>query len=814
MLGIVGQFLLLTAFVSVIISGISFLVAAKEKPDAGDWRRIARAAWGVTTVTVLSASAILLYLIATHQFQYAYVYQYTSRSLPKSFLFSAFWVGQEGSFLLWILFTSLIGIVLIRTARSFEAPVMSVLAMSQFFLLSMVVGLKLGGITIGSSPFMALVDRFPEAPIFQQQPGFVPADGNGMNDLLQNYWNVIHPPTLFVGFATMAVPFAYAVAGLWKRRYKEWLKPALPWALFSTMVLGMGIALGGYWAYVTLSFGGYWAWDPVENSSLVPWLVSVAAVHTMITQKKSSSTLKASIIFAVLAYVLVIYSTFLTRSGILGDISVHSFVDLGLHNQLLLWITSIGALGGGFLFYRYREMPVVERETSMMSREFLIFTGAMLVAATAAVILLGTSAPILGRIFRDSPSAVPVAFYNKWTLPIAVCFTFLVGLGQLFWWHKMSVEQLNRMLVRPIALSVASTIAVLLFTPFVAGTVGPPLQAPGAPLVSQAGILSGLGSFWSQYGPGILILLLVFAAFFAFYSNSMVLWRIGRGNPRLAGGALAHVGLVLVVFGIVTSGVFSNPLAPDSAGTAEDNRNNFVLSREETRTIEGYQVTYRGQEPSPDNRPAYILDFVDSRGHSFTLKPVVYQSSNGQWIQHPDVKMFVEKDIYAAVSPNVMFENSGSNPNELRLAVNDSTVIGDNQFAVHFKGFDSVEATDSTQISVAAVLDVTDLKTGETRTLRPVYMIMNDRSQQFVQTEVNDWGFSIAFYGMNVDNGEAQFYLNGINVMPEDWIVVQSYEKPFINLLWIGIILLTLGFLVSLFRRVQDLRLSYQRGLA
>src|SRR5690554_2665952 len=209
MLGTVGQFLILTAFVSVIISGVSFLVAAKEKSDAGDWRRIARAAWGVTTVTVFGASVILLYLIATHQFQYAYVYQYTSRSLPKSFLYSAFWVGQEGSFMLWILFTSLIGIVLTRTARSFEAPVMAVVAMSQFFLLSMVVGLKIGDLTIGSSPFMTLVERFPDAPIFQQQPDFVPADGNGMNDLLQNYWNVFHPPTLFAGFATMAVPFAF-----------------------------------------------------------------------------------------------------------------------------------------------------------------------------------------------------------------------------------------------------------------------------------------------------------------------------------------------------------------------------------------------------------------------------------------------------------------------------------------------------------------------------------------------------------------------------------------------------------------------------
>src|SRR5690606_7323972 len=172
----------------------------------------------------------------------------------------------------------------------------------------------------------------------------------------------IHPPTLFIGFASMIVPFAYAVAGLWTRRYTEWVRPALPWALFSTVILGIGIMLGGYWAYVTLSFGGYWAWDPVENSSLVPWIVAVAAVHTMIAQKKSRSNHRAAILLSIVAYMLIIYSTFLTRSGILGDISVHSFVDLGLSNQLLIWILAMAIVGFGLYAARHRELPVPERE--------------------------------------------------------------------------------------------------------------------------------------------------------------------------------------------------------------------------------------------------------------------------------------------------------------------------------------------------------------------------------------------------------------------------------------------------------------------
>ncbi len=180
-----------------------------------------------------------------------------------------------------------------------------------------------------------------------QVKGFVPQDGNGLNDLLQNPWMVIHPPTLFTGFAMMLAPFAFAVAGLWTRRYTEWIKPAMPWLLMATLVLGVGITLGGYWAYVTLSFGGYWAWDPVENSSLVPWIAGVCGLHAMLVYEKAHRRTGAPSASRWRRFMLVVYSTFLTRSGILGDMSVHSFVDLGLSNQLLVWILAMIVLGYG-----------------------------------------------------------------------------------------------------------------------------------------------------------------------------------------------------------------------------------------------------------------------------------------------------------------------------------------------------------------------------------------------------------------------------------------------------------------------------------
>lgn len=819
MLGTIGHLAILLGWVACGLSIFAYFQTAQTESIV--WRRVGRSSWYVMGAASLAASGILLHLIMSHQFQYAYVYSNTSLDLPTVFLFSSFWAGQEGSFLLWILLTALIGTSVVLFEKRYEAPVMAIVALSQFFLLSMVVGLKLGTLSIGSSPFTTLAERFPDATMLQV-PGFVPADGSGLNDLLQNYWMAIHPPMLFVGFAAMVVPFAFAVTALWKRQYTQWVRAALPWTIFAVLVLGVGIALGGYWAYITLSFGGYWAWDPVENSSLVPWLVGVAAFHAMIIQKKSGQGHKAALIFSILAYMLVIYSTFLTRSGILGDVSVHSFVDLGLHNQLLIWILVLGIMGFGLYAARFRELPRPDAEPNILSREFMIFSGAVLLAALAAVILVGTSAPILGRIFRSNPSAVPIEFYNKWTLPLALGFVFLAGLGQLFWWNKMSVANVNRILIKPLSLALASTVLILALTPFIERTIDlDALEARSeVTRMAEAGLLSGFGDFWALYGTGLQMLLLIFMSFFALYGNGIVLLRIARGNLKLAGGALSHVGFALLVLGTVSSSGFSTPIVRSGGVLIGENRDNFVLTRSETRAVGNYEVTYRGKDFNELGRPEYILDFVDHRGREFTMKPVVYLSNQDQWIQHPDLKLYFEKDIYVAVTPNLMFETEEERQmkgGSLSLAPGDSTVIGNTQYSVSLRGFETTVNSDlvppETEIAVAAVLDVVDLQSNTRRELRPIYLIMQDRTQQYIQNRVRDWDFAVTFAGLDIETGQANFVFEGVEVMPEDWIVVQASEKPLINVLWIGFIIMSVGMVVSTVRRGQELRFSRRRRL-
>ncbi len=839
MLATSGSAALLVAFVASLAAGVAFVLAARAqhagRPEAETWARVGRWSWAAMAAGLAVAAGLLWAGLFGRHFELAYVYQQTSRAMPWHYTFSSFWAGQEGSFLLWAMMTAAVGGVLIRwwtragrtgAAReaqvSFAPIVMAVVALCEAFLLSMVVGLKLGPVSVGASPFVSLAAKFPDAPMLQVA-GFVPADGQGLNDLLQNPWMVIHPPTLFTGFTLLMVPFAFAAAGLVTRKYTQWVRPALPWALAGTGVLGVGIMMGGYWAYETLSFGGWWAWDPVENASLVPWIFAVAGLHAMIVQKKTSAGHKSALALSVLAFQLVIYSTFLTRSGVLGDVSVHSFVDLGLYNQLLVWIVSIGALGFGLLAWRWRDLPAPAKAPASLSREAMVFTGALLLAITGVVIALGTSAPILGKIFRNNPSAVPAAFYTTWTLPLAVAITFLAGLGQTFWWRRMSVDEVNRVLLRPVVLTVAATAAVVLFTPFVPLTVQPAPAAAAGAVAQAAGVQAGLvpaavTAVWHTHGTSLLLVLLLFAAFFTLFGNALVMWRVGRGNLKMVGGSLTHVGFGLMLLGIVASGVFNDPIS-DNAGTdIQGSRENIVVPLGQTVSADGYTWTYTGQEVNAEGRPVYVMDVVDRRGAAFQTRNVVYKDGRDQWIQHPDVREGALRDLYVAVFPSAMSANPAAAQDEPSvLAQGDSLVLdaGENKgaYVVRFTGYDlevDLDAVglrrDSVDMAIAAKLDVTNTRTGETRLLRPVYVIDTENRQLFVQNRATDWNLGIAFVGMVIDQGAIKLAVDGATPAEPEWVVVQAYEKPFLSVLWLGTIVLGLGFAVSFGRRLGESR--------
>ena len=308
-----------------------------------------------------------------------------------------------------------------------------------------------------------------------------------------------------------------------------------------------------------------------------------------------------------------------------------------------------------------------------------------------------------------------------------------------------------------------------------------------------------------------MLLLLLFAAFFALYGNLIVLWRIGRGNLRLAGGALAHIGFAFMLFGILTSSGFNNPLG---VVTPEGPRDNFVVERDQAVSIEGYTVRYTGTEQTNAGHTAYVLDITDPRGRSFTAKPVAFQAED-QWFQHPYIQTYAEKDLFVAVAPGAMFDQGEDQtpPNAVTLTRNQSVDLAD--YTLTFENFeldiDPALIPEGSDIAVAARLALTQKATGESRTLRPIYLIMADRTQQYIQNRIQDWGLTVTFAGMNVNNGQIRLFIEGIQVMPDDWLVVQAYEKPFINLLWYGTFLMLAGFGLAMARRVNDQKIAERR---
>ena len=458
LVGDLGHLFVITSFITALISSFAYLKASTildlKRQEA--WRWNGMISFYIHAASVLGICITLFVIISQHYFEYHYAYNYSDRKLPSYYLISTFWNGQEGSFLLWMFWHAILGIILILTNKFWEAPVMTVFCLVQAFLASMILGVVIPGLEfkIGSSPFILLRDAMRDAPIFLAQPEFIPKDGQGLNPLLQNYWMVIHPPTLFLGFALTVVPFSYCIAGLWLKKYRDWIRPALPWTLVGCAILGLGILMGGYWAYETLNFGGYWNWDPVENAVYVPWLILVASLHTMITYKNSETALKASIILVIAVFIAILYSTFLTRSGILGESSVHSFTDLGLSGQLLLYLLffMLGAIVLSII--RWREIPSTEKEASVYSREFWIFIGATTLCLMGFQVLAGTSIPVVNSILSGfgferklAPPTDAISFYSKFQIWFAIAVGILSAVGQFFWWKKIDRKILHEPVV-------------------------------------------------------------------------------------------------------------------------------------------------------------------------------------------------------------------------------------------------------------------------------------------------------------------------------------------------------------------------------
>ena len=838
LVGDLGHLFVITSFVTSLATAYAYFKATTTSTldQKKFWSENGKAGFYTHTVAVLGICVTLFVIISNHYFEYHYAYNYSDRQLPVYYLISTFWNGQEGSFMLWMFWQAVLGIIIINTNKFWEAPVMTVFALVQAFLASMILGVVLPGLSlkIGSSPFILLRDAMQEAPIFKAQPEFIPRDGNGLNPLLQNYWMVIHPPTLFLGFATTLVPFSYCIAGLWLKKYRDWVRPALPWALFSGAVLGLGILMGGYWAYETLNFGGYWNWDPVENAVYVPWLVLIASIHTMITYKNSETALKASVVLVIAVFLLILYSTFLTRSGVLGDASVHSFTDLGLSGQLLIYLLFFTVVAIVLSVVRWKNIPTSEKEASVYSREFWIFIGAITLCLMGFQVLMPTSIPVWNKVitlFGGTSNLAPppeqITFYSKFQLWFAVAVGLLSGVGQFFWWKSIDKETLKKDLTLP------AIIALLLFA-----------------------VIITLGKVYT-----VSYLFLTLAGVFTVVANAVILRSLLKSSPGLSGGAIAHIGVGLMLIGIMFSSGYSKVVSLNNTGMliskefSEDfNRENLLLFVNEPRTMWGYNIEYVGERLEPRYHGGFVRssdvvrttdkdlviakDELTINGHKYSARDTIairgentfYEiqlSRNGKTytlfpraqinpemgglLVSPDIYRTVSADLYTHVSSVMkpMEDEEWSTLEEVRVKQEQEFFANDYVSVLESvdRIFD-VEGVPLTNEDVAVKANVRVKGEHGDYSAFPIFLI-KDKMIGRIPDEISDLGLRISLLNIHPETNEFSI---GINTRQKDWVVIKAMEKPYINVLWIGTLVLMAGFVIAMTRRMREFRKMKAKG--
>jgi len=808
--GQLGHFFVITAFVGALFSAFSYWRSAQQE-NANEhqsqiWKILGRNGFIIHAAATWGIFVALYYVIANHLFEYNYAFQHSSKALPMKYLLSCFWEGQEGSFMLWAFWHSILGLIVMKTAGQLEARTMAVIGFVQAIIASMLLGLYFGdAIKIGSSPFLLLRDAMQGAPIFQQASylEFI-KDGNGLNPLLQNYWMVIHPPVLFLGFASTLIPFAYTIAALWKGEYQSWIKPTWIWSLFSGAVLGTGIMMGGAWAYESLTFGGYWAWDPVENASLVPWLTLIAGFHTLIVFKATKRSLPVTIILLVLTYLLVWYSTFLTRTGVLGDTSVHAFTGEGKslywHLVAVLIVLLIGSLS--FMIYRWRKLPRIKEEEPLDTREFWMFIGSFLLLLSAVQISISTSIPVWAPLAKwisgkdIAPPVNPVKHYNDIQVWVAIVVTLLSASVLYLKFKKTDMKVAWKRLLKLVLLSLGLTLVI--------------------------------GWFESINVPQYSVLL--FSAVFSIVATINYALAIQKKWTKM-GAAISHLGFGLMLLGILLSsfkkevitfntlGVVMDFGKKSDAENARESQENVILYKNVPVVVGDYWATYQGDSISTEDPRTFYKVRYEKKDttsgkvtESFTLYPDAFVNPKGQQglIANPASKHYLHKDIFTYIT-SIVDPKQKQAKHEFKSYVlkrGDSLFLN-NGFLV-FQDFEQANFDDKGNISVRANLQAFNLK-GSVGTVSPIYEIKNSVEQEPQVERLEAMNLAVKFTKVLPDKNAVELMVKQDDEL-EEYIVMKALLFPYINVLWFGIVVMVIGFFISMYNRITKKEKSVQHN--
>ena len=690
----------------------------------------ARRGYSFFTFSIVLCGAILLLSLARRDFRIEYVHQHSGMDLPFHFQVAAFWAGQKGSFLIWLVWGAVLGLLLRRTAGRDEPMVMYVYLLTLFGLLL---------ILVRENPFVML----DEAPV----------DGTGLNPLLQDDWMVIHPPVMFIGYAAAAIPFSFAIAAMWRGDTSRWAARSFPWALGGFLVLGTAILMGGYWAYKTLGWGGYWGWDPVENASLIPWLLGTVLIHGLYLERTRGRYRRLNLVIACLLYLSVLYGTFLTRSGVLADFSVHSFVDLGISGLLILQMAFFAVLSVGLLVMRLRRVETQQNEDPFLSRGFFLVLSTIVVTLSAVVVTFGTSAPIITRSMEHQAQVGP-EFYNNMNTPLALLTSLLLSLVPFLTWKGTEPAVLLRKLVPSVGVGI---------------------------LVAGVALASGL-----EGAKHLVFVFLTGTAIAANLHKTLDKAR-GAGGLRSAGGYLAHVGVGIMFLGVLSSSAydFSHKVTLEQGVPQKVGENTLTFQR---------FVPRQGRQ-----KESMEVQVTRADGSTFLAYPKLFVNDRTkQLMANPDIEKTLMEDLYISpiqYDPDVQVLQLA--PGELATA---------HGAEIRFVDFDLSSNSDPMAqfarggpVAVGARLQVRQGDT--TESLIPTYRFSGSGQVESPVVSMPNGGW-VALTGIMPGLGRIQMEV----ARPK--LSIDVTRKPLIFLVWFGLYVILAGGLLATwarFRMVQTL---------
>lgn len=750
--GSIGRFLVYLAVFSFLLAVLSSLRGGQRS------KRVAKTGFVIGCLSLFGTFLTLAVLFAKDRFEFLYVYQHAQTDNALAYKIAGIWSGQQGSFLLWAVCGGIFCWAALRSVGPYQRP---------FILTASCFLGSIAGILSYETPFSLQLTH---------GKAFVPPDGVGLAPSLQNYWVVIHPPTIFLGFGSLAVLFAFAVSALATRNYEDWVPRVRPWAIVSTTLVGLGLCMGGFWAYETLGWGGFWKWDPVENVSFVPWCLTVALIHGLIVQVTRKKWHFSNLMLSGMAFLVFVYGTFLTRAGFLDGVSVHSFakMDRTAHKVLL---TFFFASTGGFIilwatrWFKDRRSataaPIIDRERAYQAGNVLIV---LLGLATG----IGMSVPLFQYLAGKPPKVVEEHVYHEVLVWMVVPILLLMAVAPFVAWRKMSLRELLGRIVNVFSVTLGVVgISVLI------------MKSPGMGINHDPRevIHTPFGNWPTFPWIGFLFALCVFTAI----GNLFRLVDVWKRNRSSAGAFLSHLGLAVALAGLIVS------------RGLERKQEVFVQKDRPVGALE-YFLSYRKMTGDLFDRKNKVEFDVSGRGRNFVARPGLYYLPSTTEVRPmvwPHIERGLSHDLYFTLHPPV-FEAGDPltlKPGETKtfeiLQFAENRVI---PYKISFKKLNRVGEAGATGTKFVAELDiVTD--EGKKLTAAPAMILQKGGVEQPPDVISND--YFIRLEKMDAADKSVTIQMG----FTEPVYPVELYYKPLTGLVWLGTGILSLGGFLSAWSR-------------